>query len=477
MENGKQTATKRRYLITRRQLIGTAAAIGASAVAGGTSSGAELPARGEFVIRNACVLSMDLILGDFERGDIHVRNGEIVAVGAGLAAAGVKSIDGRNMIALPGLVDTHDHLWNSTCRNLVQEGAEKGYFPTVLALGKQYTPEDTYCGVRLAVAELLYSGVTTVHDWAHNIRSPDHAKADIRALIDTGIRARFSYGTWQGGPPPNDTMDVADLGRLHREWNSYANEGLLTLGMASRSLSTSPRGAVSMQAIHRDWDAARKLKLPITLHTGGKGIVSLLEREGLLGPDVQLINSTAWDDAERALVADSGTHVSMSPFSEMRYSYALPRLLELLKLGLKVSLALDTAPVAGTMDMFAQMRVLMDSQFVRSKNPLSVSARRILEMATINGAWDLGLAERTGSLTPGKRADLILVRATDLNIAPLGDPTTAIVRCAQPHNVDTVIVDGRILKSGGRLTALDPDEVVAQAVKSLAGLKQKAKWG
>jgi len=174
---------------------------------------------------------------------------------------------------------------------------------------------------------------------------------------------------------------------------------------------------------------------------------------------------------------DSGTHVSMSPFSEMRYSYALPRLLELLKLGLKVSLALDTAPVAGTMDMFAQMRVLMDSQFVRSKNPLSVSARRILEMATINGAWDLGLAERTGSLTPGKRADLILVRATDLNIAPLGDPTTAIVRCAQPHNVDTVIVDGRILKSGGRLTALDPDEVVAQAVKSLAGLKQKAKWG
>jgi 5-methylthioadenosine/S-adenosylhomocysteine deaminase len=129
------------------------------------------------------------------------------------------------------------------------------------------------------------------------------------------------------------------------------------------------------------------------------------------------------------------------------------------------------------MDMFAQMRVLMESQFVRSKDPLNVSARQVLEMATINGAWDLGLAERTGSLTPGKRADLILVRTTDLNIAPLGDPTTAIVRCAQPHNVDTVIVDGRILKSGGRLTALDPDEVVAQAIKSLAGLKQRAKWG
>jgi cytosine/adenosine deaminase-related metal-dependent hydrolase len=105
-----------------------------------------------------------------------------------------------------------------------------------------------------------------------------------------------------------------------------------------------------------------------------------------------------------------------------------------------------------------------------------VTARQVLEMATLNGAHDLGLADRTGSLTPGKRADLILVRTTDLNMAPLGDPVTAIVRSAQPHNVDTVVVDGRILKQGGRLTALDVDEVVRQANESLAGLKQRAGW-
>src|SRR5437588_253834 len=123
-----------------------------------------------------------------------------------------------------GLTHTHNHLWNSTCRNIVREGPEKGYFPTVLALGKQYTPEDTYRGVRLGCAELVYSGVTTVHDWAHNIRSPEHADADVRALIDTGIRARFSYGTYQGGPAPDETMDIADLVRMHRIWASYANE-------------------------------------------------------------------------------------------------------------------------------------------------------------------------------------------------------------------------------------------------------------
>jgi 5-methylthioadenosine/S-adenosylhomocysteine deaminase len=474
--------TEREDGITRRDVLGAAVAIGATAaLLPRAARGADLPGRGEFVVRNAHVLTMDPALGDFDRGDVHVQNGEIVAVGRDVAAVGVPVIDARNMIALPGLIDTHNHLWNSTCRNVVLEGPVKGYFPTVLALGKQYTPEDMYRGVRLGCAEMINSGVTTVHDWAHNIRSPEHARADIRALMDVGIRGRFSYGTYQGGPPPDETMDIADLQRLHREWHTYSNEGLLTLGMASRGVNAPSTAAatahpVTAASAHRDWDAARALKIPITLHTGGKGIVELLEREGMLGPDVQLINTSAWDSADIARIVKSGAHVSITPASEMRYSYALPQFLEFLKLNQKVSLAMDTPAVAGTSDMFMAMRQMMDTQFVRAKDPMSVSARQVLEMATVNGAWDLGFADRTGSLTPGKRADLILVRTTDLNMAPLGDPVTAIVRSAQPQNVDTVVVDGRILKRGGRLTALDADEVVAQAVESLAGLRRRANW-
>ena len=155
-----------------------------------------------------------------------------------------------------------------------------------------------------------------MHDWSHNIRDPGHADANLRALVDTGIRARFSYGTYQGGPPPDQMMDIADLTRLHGAWNSH--EGLLTLGMASRSLSTSPRGSVTLPTVRRDFEAARKLKLPITIHTGGKGVVEMLEREGLLGPDVQLINSTNWNDDDRARIVKSGAHVSITPHSEMR---------------------------------------------------------------------------------------------------------------------------------------------------------------
>ena len=179
-------------------------------------------------MRNAHVVTMDAALGDFARGDIHVRNGAIVAVGPDLAAPGAQAIDGRAMIALPGLIDTHNHLWNSTCRNIVREGPKQGYFPTVLALGRQYTPEDTYRGVRLGCAELIYSGVTTVHDWAHNIRNPAHADADLRALADTGIRARFSYGTYQGGPPPDQTMDTMPT------WRACMARGIRTKG-CSRS--------------------------------------------------------------------------------------------------------------------------------------------------------------------------------------------------------------------------------------------------
>src|SRR5262249_60005562 len=173
------------------QLIGTAAVVGAATLTARAAPAADLPRRGEFVVRNAIVLTMDPALGDLARGDVHVRNGEIVAVGADLATS-AQAIDGRGMIALPGLIDTHNHLWNTTCRSTVMEGPEKGYFPTVLALGKQYTPDDTYHGVRLACAELIHSGVTTVHDWAHNIRSPAHADPPLPPLIHTPLRRPLS---------------------------------------------------------------------------------------------------------------------------------------------------------------------------------------------------------------------------------------------------------------------------------------------
>jgi len=468
--------------ISRRGFLNAMAAIGSLGLAACGTQGARssasraasgFPDRGDFLVRGAHILTMDPKLGDIGGGDVHVRAGEIVAVGKNIQAASGEIIDGRNMIALPGFIDTHSHLWNTPLRNLVDEGPKLGYFALTLALGQQYTPEDMYRGVRLGVSEMLYSGITTVHDWAHNIRGPAYADADLRALRDSGIRARFSYGTPQGGLARDDTMDLADLARVQRDWFAGPRDGLLTLGMASRSLSDSPRGAVSIPTLRRDWDGARKLGLPITIHAGGAGRVALLEKEGLLGADVQLINPTAFDEADYGRIARAQAHVCLSPFAEMRSSFLSSRVVDLLKHNILVSLSIDTAAISGNNDMFAHMHALIDTQFAIYKNPTSLSVRQVLELATINGARDLAIADRVGSLTPGKRADLILVRTTDLNMAPLGDPVQAIVRSAQPHNVDTVIVDGRILKRAGRMTALDVEQVVGEASESLAALRAR----
>src|SRR5262249_2073662 len=145
-----------------------------------------LPPRGEFVIRGATVLTIDEKIGDLVRGDVHVRNGAIVAVAENVNAAGLTVLEAPGMICMPGFIDTHWHLWTSVCRSIIRiDDPKRSYFPVTNALGQHYTPEDSYRSVRLGLAEGLTAGATTVHNWAHNIRSPEHADAELRAMRDT----------------------------------------------------------------------------------------------------------------------------------------------------------------------------------------------------------------------------------------------------------------------------------------------------
>ena len=179
-------------------------ALSASAPAGAQNAAAQtarrLPARSEFVIRNAHVLTMDAGLGDVPGGDVHVRNGEIVAVGRGLKAPGATVIDGRTTIVMPGLVDTHWHMWTTFLRCMAGDRMEDGYFPVTTAYGQAMNPEDMYRSTRLAAAEAIYSGTTTVNDECHNVRSFEHAAADISALREIGVRGRWSFGAYRGIP-------------------------------------------------------------------------------------------------------------------------------------------------------------------------------------------------------------------------------------------------------------------------------------
>jgi cytosine/adenosine deaminase-related metal-dependent hydrolase len=474
--------------LSRRNFLEAIAAVGSLGVAacatGQTQSKISaadrktgtLPPRGEFVVRGAYVVTMDPKLRDIPSGDVHVRNGALIAVGPKLSAPDTKEIDGRNRVALPGFIDTHFHLWGSFARGVVADG-DFDYFPVMSRLGPVMTPEDAYNSAMLGIAEAINSGLTTIHDWSHNIISGAYADADLRALRDSGIRARFSYGYSRNlQQKPKETVDFNDIARVKREWFGASNDGLLTMGFASRGAGDTPP-----EVYRKEWEFARSLGLPITQHAGRSIAeikrfrrIEMLYKDKLLGPDVQLIHTYSASAEERGMIAETKSHVSIAPFTASRLASGLPYLGDLLKRGVQCSLSVDTTTVGGNADMFSIMRLMLQLNHLRSMDVMEVQPRRILELATLDGAKDLGIADRVGSLTPGKRADLILVRTNDLNVAPFVNPALLLVQQAQPYNVDTVVVDGRILKRKGELVALDTVEIIRKAAESFHAARKRA---
>jgi len=438
-------------------------------------SAGRLPARGEFVIRGAYVITMDPATGDLPAADVLVRDGDIAEVGTALATT-AEAIPARGMALLPGFVDTHWHLWNTLMRGLIGPGTGRDYFAVKRGLAPHYQPLDFYRAARHALAEAIDAGITTLHNWDHNLRSPEDADANILAQLDMGVRGRFSYGC-PDNFAPDRLMDLADLDRFRRQWSPEATDRLVTLGVALRGpFRTGPE-------IHlREWDAARSAGLPITMHcdrcmreSACSGCdIAVMKHQGLLGPDLQIVHAVHAGPADIDALAESGTHLSLSPQTEMR-TMGFPKVVEMLRAGVPVSLSIDTTATPSNADMFSQMRVVLSTETARVPDG-GLTPRRMLQMATIDGAHDLGLADRTGSVTPGKRADLILVRMNDLNMVPCADPVDVVVLSGLPQNVDTVIADGRILKRNGRLVGADVEEIVAQSSASVKRILESAGW-
>ena len=433
-----------------------------------------LPARGEFIVRGGHVLTMDASLGNLPAGDVHVRDGAIVAVGANIAAQNAQVIDARDMIVLPGFVDTHWHLWCTALRLIVRaDDPQEGYFPTTIRVGRHVTPQDSYIGVRLGVAEGLLSGITTVHDWSHNTVSPQHADAEMQALKDIGIRARFSYGSGQGAPA-DKPMALGDLARVQKQWTG----DMLSVGAALRTPGLpGTRGAIPVDLYRTEFEAVKKLGLQATIHCGPKGLIDLMGKNNLLGPDILLVHPQGMSADELKMIGETKSPWSIAPVIEMSYSAVRNGTIqysELSAMGTQLGLSID-ASAATNADFFNVMRALMWSDWQRTGAPLRLKPKRLVELATIEGAKLLGLADKTGSLTPGKRADLSMIRTTDLNMAPARDPYYAIVFQGQPSNVDTVMVDGRILVRGGKLTAVDVPKLIGEAAESARGVEERAK--
>jgi 5-methylthioadenosine/S-adenosylhomocysteine deaminase len=436
------------------------------------------PRRGSYLIRDGSVVSVDPDIGTRRRVDVHVRDGRIVEVGAGLRARGAEVIDASHMIVMPGLVDSHFHMWSTVGRNFVSEGFE--YFPAKWATSAVYQPEDFYRSVTLGLVECVAAGITCVHNWSHNTRSPAHADAELEAHRDGLVRARYSYGH-RDMLPEDEALDFTDIDRVRGQWFRSGSpfDGLVHLGVNLRGPDLG-----EMAVFDREMAEATARGLPVAIHTvqGASTAVRApeLEAKGYLGPSFLLCHFLAATEADRQAMARTGTPLSFAVHSELRLGEAGdPRaaLLRMLAAGVGVSLSIDAASLA-PVNLFEAINVAWNMgipwQGTDTKDLEPLGFRRCIEMATINGARALGLEAVTGSLTPGKRADLIMVNARDLNVAPVVDLESTVVRSVTPANVDTVMIDGRILKRHGEMVAFDVARVIREAEESAQEVRARA---
>jgi 5-methylthioadenosine/S-adenosylhomocysteine deaminase len=427
----------------------TAAAVGVPSEAGRQDSGTAPPQGGRVLLKGGAVLTLDQDLGDFETADVLIEGRRIAAVGPDLqAAAGIEVVDASSMIVMPGFVDTHRHMWQGALRNILPDGLLSDYVRSILGARTAYRPEDVHIGNLATALGAIDAGVTTVLDWSHIGNSPAHTDAAINGLRESGIRAVYAFGGGAAGP---ENRYPEDIRRLRKE-HFAAEDALLTLALAG--------GLDAAQ-----WALAREAGARISVHVNGAG--QLLPLAGALGPDLTCIHCTQLVDEEWRLLAKSGAGVSIAAPIEMQMGHGIPPIQQALDHGIRPSLSVDVeTQMAG--DMFRQMLAIFTLQRMqilarrRAKEPdvpPLITVREVVELATIQGARDNGLDQRTGSLTPGKEADIILLDRHRINVIPVNNAYGAVVLGMDTSNVWGVFIAGQVKKWRGELVGVDVDQI------------------
>jgi cytosine/adenosine deaminase-related metal-dependent hydrolase len=446
------------------------------------------------VIRGGAVMSMDQNLGDkgnFAQADVLVEGKKIVAVGRSLHAGGAAEIDARGRIVMPGFIDTHHHLFETALRSFLADGVlindgsgsrsgSTTYFEFILLkFAPVYRAQDVYINQLFGSLSQLDAGVTTVHDISQIHHSPQHSDAAIQGILDSERRAVFGYfesagaailNTNPGNKYPEDAI------RIKKQWFSSTDQ-LVTMIMG---------GEVYLPGYEKAWKIGRDLGLQVAAHilspfnirptfdllAAGKGGDS-----GTLGlgPDNLFVHMTGMSDQGWQAVKDAGAQVSLAVPIEMNMRHGMPPILKMQSLGIEPSLSTDVECTL-TADFFTQMRSTMNvqralvNQMILDQGtfafpgqwptpapgtPELLTTRDVLRYATINGAKGLRLDHKVGTLTPGKEADIIILDASAINVAPLNNVPGAVVSLMERSNVETVIVGGKVRKWKGRMLGVN----------------------
>jgi 5-methylthioadenosine/S-adenosylhomocysteine deaminase len=428
------------------------------------------------LIKGATVLTLDAEDNRFE-GDVFIEGGRIAALGESLGAYEGRTaqvIDGRGRVLLPGLVQTHVHLCQTLFRGAADDLSlidwlKKRIWPMEAA----HTAESVYASARLGIAELIRGGTTC----ALTMETVNHTEAVFTAVEESGFRATVGKCMMDKGDDVPAALreetdaSIANSLALLERWHGKGN-GRIRYCFAPRFAISCTRELLERVArlaaergvlVHSHASENRDEVALVERETGMRNI-EYLNSVGLASQQVVLAHCVHLNESEFEILVQTGTHVAHCPSSNLKLGSGIARVPEMIERGISVSLGADGAPCNNRLDMFTEMRTAALIQKALH-GAETLPALRVLRMATIDGARAMGLADEIGSIEVGKKADLTLVNLSGLHTTPRPDPVSTIVYAAEASDVETVIIDGKLVMRDGQLITVDEQEVRREAIR------------
>lgn len=447
------------------------------------------------LIRNGTVLTMEEGADALYNCDILVSDGAIARIGPNLdAPEGAEIIDASDMIVMPGLINAHIHTWQTSLRGLATDWTGMNYFRAMHAgLANFFTPDDIRIANYVGALNQIDNGVTTIVDWHHNNPTPDHSDAAIDGLEASGIRAVFLHGSAKPDPKEGQKhfseipMNRGEVERL-RKGRLSSDDALVTMGLAILGPQWSVQ-EVTLEDLKlgKDFDLVTSMHHSAPAMPAPEGYV-VAAKNGLIGPHVNIVHGNALTDRDLDVLAENGATFSVTAEIEMQIAYGDLLTGRLIERGIPVSIGTDIES-AFAPDMIACARITLQAERHLTSmkmmaetgerpHPMPITVKDALRWATTHGALAMRMQNRIGTLTEGKRADLIMLRAKDTNLATVFEPHNAVLGYAHPGNIDTVMIDGKLMKRDGKLLRDDVSSLMEQLGTSgqriLAEFKEKA---
>jgi len=449
----------------------------------------------DLLIKNAHVVTVNARRERFFPGTVAVTGDTIAAVGRTGDFAGAEArrvIDASGSAVFPGLINTHTHLFQALLKGLgddrpLAEWLVKATLPSAV----QFREAEIHTATILGCLDALHSGTTTILDYNYCHPVPGLGDVTVRGFRDVGIRAILGRGVTVAGerfgipPEMRSTPDqvFADFERLYDAYHG-ADNGRLRVWLApgsvwgntpealrrARALATEARTGITVHVSETPWD-----RQAAALEHAGRSDFGALDENGVLGPDVLLVHCVHLTPEEIRRAAELDVKISHNAVSNMYLASGVAPVPDMLRAGLTCSIGTDGAASNNTQDMIEALKMTVLLHKVVTMDATAMTAEKVLEMATIDGARAIGLDHLIGSIEPGKRADLFIFdpSATPRSV-PLHDPVSTLIYSGGAGNVATVIVDGRVLIDGGKAVTIDEPTFLDRAQRISADLAERA---